>query len=114
VPAGKLRDRVAFDQRESGADDALGAGPGGFVERFTAAAEILPRFGGETVIASRLAGVQPATIKVRYAKDTAQVTPEWRLRDVRTDAIYNIKSIVDPDRRRQWLEILCETGKDDG
>jgi SPP1 family predicted phage head-tail adaptor len=114
MTSGELRHRVAFEERESQAADQYGRVQAAFVERFWAAAAIIPRFGGEAVLGARLQGTQPLTIKLRYSKEAARITPEWRARNARSGEIYNIRSVVDPDQRREWLEILCEAGRDNG
>jgi hypothetical protein len=38
------------------------------------------------------------------------IAEDWRARDVRSGVEYAIRSIVDPDDRRVWLEILAQTG----
>lgn len=107
--AGELRDRIAFEQRVD-EDDNAGNTQGAFEHRFDVAAAIVGKFGGETVLAARLEGREPATVTVRYSNSTKNVTPEWRIRDVRTGTVYNIRSIDDRLRKRQWLDMLCESG----
>lgn len=107
--ARQLRERIAFEVRAVVAD-SLGSVEGAFVERFTCAAGIQAKFGGEAVTAARLAGQQPVIITVRQFADTLEVTPAWRARDVRSGVIYNIRSIADPDAGGKWLELLCQSG----
>jgi head-tail adaptor len=111
--AGDLRHRIAFDKRQDVNPDApldLGNTQSAFVEQFVVAAKVEARFGGETVTAARLAGQQPVTITVRQSTQTRLITTDWRARDARTGTIYNIRSIVDPDDRRAFLEMLCQSG----
>lgn len=108
--AGSLRDRIAFDSRIE-TDDGAGNVRGKYSEQFVRWAEIKARFGGEEITAARLAGRQPVTILVRYdAMSTSRITPAWRARDVRKGTVYNIRAVADPDGRRQWLELLAESG----
>jgi SPP1 family predicted phage head-tail adaptor len=107
--ARQLRDRVAFEERDRVVDE-LGNEEGAFVARFSCAAGIRAKFGGEAVTAARLAGEQPAILTVRQTEATREVTTDWRVRDERTGVIYNIRSIADPDGGRVWLELLCQTG----
>jgi head-tail adaptor len=109
VRARQLRDRVAFEARES-VISALGSAEGAFVERFSCAAEIRAKLGGEAVTAARLAGEQPVAVTVRMTEATLEITTDWRARNVRTGEIYNIRSIVDPDGGRTWRELLCQSG----
>lgn len=107
--AGELRDRVAFEMRVP-EPDGYGSTLGPFVEQLVVAARITARFGGEQVMAARLAGRQPVTITVRQSADTRRIDETWRARNARTETMYAIRSIADPDGRREWLDILCETG----
>ncbi len=106
---GNLRHRVAFDARSDVADD-YGGTEAGFVEQFIVAAGIEARLGGEQVMAARLTGKQPVTITVRQSGQTRRIDTGWRARDVRTDVVYAIRSVVDPDDKRMYLDILAETG----
>lgn len=107
--ARQLRERVAFDQRETEAD-SLGSVESEFVQRFVCAAGIRAKFGGEAVTAARLASRQPVVITVRQSELTRAVEADWRVRDVRDGTIYNIRSIADPDGDGAWLEMLCQSG----
>lgn len=109
MPAGELRERVAFDKRAA-ASDGYGNEEGDFAEQFTRAARIQPKLGGEQVLASRLVGVQPFIIRVRYDSMTATVTEAWRIRDARNGAQYAIRSKANVDERRRYIDFLCETG----
>jgi head-tail adaptor len=111
--AGELRHRIAFDKRQDvnpDAPDDLGNVQSVFVEQFVVWAKVQAKFGGEAVAAARLVGQQPVTIVVRSSAQTRRIATDWRARDVCTGTIYAIRSIVDPDDRRQWLEILTQTG----
>jgi len=107
--AAELRHRVAFDKRQDITDE-YGNWQYNFVEQFVIAAKIQARFGGEIILAERLTGRQPVTIVVRQSDQTRTIAVDWRVRDVRYGVEYAIRSIVDPDDKRQWLEILTETG----
>lgn len=109
ITAGQLRHRVAFDRRQD-VEDEYGNTKSDFVEQFVVAAKVQAKFGGETVTAARLTGQQPVTIVVRQSAQTRQIGVDWRARDVRSGVEYAIRSIVDPDDRRAWLEILTQTG----
>ncbi|HYD66172.1 head-tail adaptor protein [Azospirillum sp.] len=107
--ARQLRERVAFEKR-SVVSDGFGNVRGEFEQQFVCAAAIVAKFGGEAVTAARLSGQQPVVITVRQVGATAEITTDWRARDVRTGVIYNIRSIADPDAGGQWLEMLCQSG----
>lgn len=105
---GPLHYRVAFDAPEYVAD-----GSGGqtrtWAEMLTCAAGFRFLRGGETVQAARLDGRQPAVVTIRSSSDARQITTDWRMRDTRTGAVYNVRSIV-PTDDRAFLELLCESG----
>lgn len=108
--AGQLRERVTF-QRRTASKDGYGNSVAGWQDQFTTAAELRPRLGGEAVLQERLAGRQPYLLTVRHFSQTAMVTPEWRAVDARnTNRVFNIRSVSNPDMRRQFLEFLVEEG----
>jgi head-tail adaptor len=111
--AGDLRHRVEFSKRQEvnpDYPDDLGNTESVFVPQFTVWAKVQAKFGGEAVVAARLTGQQPVTIVVRRSSNTALIGLDWQARDVRSGAVYAIRSIVDPDDKRQFLEILTQTG----
>lgn len=111
--AGELRHRVAFDKREDvnpDAPDDLGNTYSAFVEQFTVWAKVQAKFGGEAVTAARLTGQQPVTIVVRQSTQTNLIKTDWQARDAKSGEVYAIRSIVDPDDKRQFFEILTQTG----
>jgi SPP1 family predicted phage head-tail adaptor len=109
--AGDLRGRIHLQSRTA-IDDGYGnevAGP--WSTRFTVAAGFKPRLGGEEVMAARLGGQQPWIITIRQSSETRQVTTDWRIVDARDERrVFNIRSIVDPDGKRAFLEILAQEG----
>lgn len=109
---GQMRFRLHC-QAEGSAEDELGnpvpdGGP--FETRFTVSASMIPRNGGEAVIAGRLEGRQPFIVTVRSSELTRQITSEWRLVDARTDKVFAVKTAADPDGKRQWIDLLVEEG----
>lgn len=108
--AGDLRDRLRFEQRAV-LDDGYGNPVSGeFAEQFSRWAEVKPMRGGEDVLAARLQGTQPIMIRVRYDSLTKTITPEWRAVDVRNGTVYAIRTAVDMERRRMWIEMMAEAG----
>lgn len=114
--AADLRDKVGFYKRTA-AGDGYGNTQAGFpgTPEFPAvAANIAPRLGGEQVLADRLTGVNLVNITVRKSSSTATVEPDWRAKDERTAEVYNIRSIIDPNKgtssQGRFLEMLCEKG----
>ncbi len=109
--AGELRHRVGFFQRTA-TEDAYGNEQSGFAANpdFIVSAKVHAKFGGEAITAARLTGQQPVTIVVRQSTQTRQIMPDWQARDERSGALFNIRSIADPDDGRAWLEILTQSG----
>jgi len=108
-----LTHRIAFERRAL-FDDGYGNKRGEFGLVFEAQAGIQARMGGEAVLAERLAGRQPVTIRVRQSTGAREVTTDWRIRDVRTGTLYNIRAITDPfshtAERGRYFDILAESG----
>jgi SPP1 family predicted phage head-tail adaptor len=108
--AGALSERIAAEKRGT-ADDGYGNPvPSQFEVQFECAARLTPLKGTETVMASRLGGVQPMIIRVRHSSNTRQIQPDWQLRDVRKGTVYQIKSVANVDERREYLDILAISG----
>ncbi len=111
--AGDLRERILCQSRAD-VDDELGnpvPGGSGWATQFSVRAGFKPKHGGEVVLAGRLAGRQTYIVTVRSSMNTRQIAPDWRLVDARNPKrIFNVRSLADPDGKRQWLEILAEEG----
>lgn len=109
IDAGDLRWRVAFDRRAS-VPDGYGNTQIGFEEQFVVSARVQVRLGGEAMIAGYLQDRQPVMITIRQNAQTRAIKENWRARDVRSGALYAIRSIADPDGQGEWLDILALTG----
>ncbi len=121
LQAGDLRRKVGFYKRgEIGADSPPAPDYGNSETEFpaepefTCRANIKPRLGGESVLASRLTGTNLVNITVRQSINTAMVDTAWRAKDERSGEIFNIRSIIDPDEDTPnhgcFWEMLCEKG----
>lgn len=108
--AGSLSERIGFEAEVEG-DDGYGGVVVGFAEQFVEPARLEPRVGSETVIASRLQGLQPYTMTVRSNERTRTITQAWRARNKRTGVLYAIKAAVNIDERNQWIELLVVQGE---
>jgi head-tail adaptor len=106
--AGPLIDRVAFDQPVE-AKDGYGNVTTAFAEVFQMQAAFIFLRGGETVLAARLEGQQPALVRVRASANTALVTPEWRMRDVRRAKTYAVRAIT-LSIERGYYDLLVQSG----
>lgn len=121
--ASQLNRRVSFAKRgdlvDSYGNITPGAGP--WTEQFTIAARLQPKFGTnvESFAASRLASKQPYNLTVRACAATKAVRTDWQVVDARqtedangaSPRVFNIVSIVDPDERGQFLEMLVIEGE---
>lgn len=116
MPASELRDRLVFSVRadisgDSPPSDEYGNVLADWEEQFEVYAGIKPLKGGEDVIASRLSGVQPVVIRVRFSTNSERIRPDWRAIDIRTGIEYNIRSIADMDGKRRFFDILATAGE---
>lgn len=117
MQAGKLRERIAFDKRRVLTEP--GDGYGNLVEdwhyQFTTRGGLTPLRRGETVIASRLSGVQPYILLLRASSVTRQITTDWRCRHIDTGKVYNIQTVEpSPDRAEISCIIVEVNGSADG
>ena len=108
--AGSLSERIGFEAEVEG-DDGYGGVVVGWNEVFVEPGRLEPRVGSETVIASRLQGLQPFTMTVRSNERTRAITPAWRARNKRSGVVYEIKAAVNIDERNQWIELLVVQGE---
>lgn len=106
--AGDLFHRFAFDSRVA-ADDGYGNEVAGWAEQFHVRAGVTHIRGGEAVMASRLEGQHTQIVFVRASLQTKAVTPEWRVRNVRTGEAFAVKDVT-PTDDRLWLDFLCQSG----
>lgn len=108
--AGSLNGRVTFSRFVS-VEDEYGGHAGVWQDQFTAAASITWSRGGETVLAGRLQGKQPAILRIRTSAAARGITPDWRVRDARSGEAYNIREKPREERdSRGYLEMLVEAG----
>ena len=121
--AGALRNRVTFQRRGDLTDEygVVSPGAGPWADVYTCAARLQPKFGGdvESFAASRLSSKQPYNLTVRNCAAARAVRTDWRVVDARVGVdqngaaprVFNIATIVDPDERGQWLEMLVVEGE---
>ncbi|MBD0416508.1 phage head completion protein [Oryzicola mucosus] len=106
--ASELRNRVAFDKRPK-ADDGAGNKRGAWQEQFKQLAGYVYAGGGEAVMAARLEGRGVVKVRLRSSSQTRSIRSDWRMRDVRTGAEYNVKQ-VDFETDRRWVYLVVERG----
>jgi SPP1 family predicted phage head-tail adaptor len=107
--SGKRRARLSFEKR-SAISDGYGNQEGDWVAQFTVSGAIRPLRGSETVIAQRLAGVQPVIINVWRSSLTQAIASGWRAIELGTSTTYNIRAIADMTQNGRELEIMAEAG----
>lgn len=108
--SGALDKLVSFQTRAL-VDDGYGNEiSGDWEEQFQEPARLVPKMGSETIIASRMTGVQPYTLTVRGSERTRCITTDWRVVNVRSGAAYNILTNVNVDERGAWQEMLVTEG----
>jgi len=110
--ASRLTQRFTFQSR-SATPDEFGNTQAGFADAFTEPAElVVPRLGSEAVIAARLQGTQPVTIRVRLNSRTVQIQADWRAVDSRAPNIVYAMTAppIDREQKRRWLEIPATVG----
>lgn len=108
--AGDLKFRLRFEARAQD-DDGAGNVRASWVAQFTVSAALLPRTGGEEVLAARLAGVQPVIVQVRRSTDTLRIRADWRAVNVQTGEVYAITAPpVDRTGRRHYLDMSATLG----
>jgi head-tail adaptor len=108
--AGAMRDRLRFESRAV-VDDTFGnTVSGDWTHRFTRSADVRPARGGEEVLSAKLQGIQPVRIVVYSDSETRTVTPDWRAVDSRSGLVYAIRTIVDEERRGQFLTLDAVAG----
>lgn len=111
MPAGKLKHRVRLEKRTQ-ADDGFGTiVAGDWTPQGTVWAQLTPRLGSESVMAERLQGRQPYTVRVRASSLTRQVDASWRAVNVRTGEVMSIISpLADVGQDGAYLDFLAMSG----
>lgn len=119
--AGALNCRVTFQKRAITQDEYGNDVTGDFADVFSISARLAPlvaRLASESVIAARLASLQPYNLTVRSCADTRDVRADWRVYDARQGMVdgkparfWNIKTIINPDEQGAYLEMLVVEGE---
>ncbi len=61
-----------------------------------------------------MAGTNFDNITVRHSSQTVLVDTDWMAKNERTGVKYQIRSIVNPDQKKAFIEMLCERGAETG
>lgn len=108
--AGDLNRRLTFTCRAAKDDGYGNVQSGEFEPAFSLSAAVVPLKGGEQVIASRLAGMQPVVIKVRWCRQSRLIGSGWQAVDARSGETFDITSAADMDGKRMFIDILATSG----
>jgi head-tail adaptor len=108
MQAGQLSERFSFEKRVDAAD-GFGNFEGAWERQFVVAARRKMLVGGETVMAARLSGRQPAVLTIRSSIQARTITTDWRAVDTRSGDVWNIRSVT-PMEDRSGIDLLCERG----
>jgi head-tail adaptor len=108
--AGAMREKIEFQVKITSPDE-YGNEQTEWQTQFTTAARLTPMKGGEPVIASRLAGVQPYIISIRSCVAARAVTTAWRAVDARNPSrIFNITSAANVDEKNAYIDMMATQG----
>jgi SPP1 family predicted phage head-tail adaptor len=114
MEAGNLSNRVSVQEPVS-VPDGYGGKTVTWTNYLDIWAMIEPLKGRALYYAQQIDEKVDARIVVRYsaagAKNTSLIQPGWRI--VQNGIVYRISAIVDPDMRKEVLELTCETLRDE-
>lgn len=109
--AGRLRERVAFDEPVQAP-----TGDGGTVTGWSeppvsheCRAEFIYARGSEAIDAARLTGRSIYKVRIRSSQAARRITSAWRMRDVHRDVEYQVRE-VDAITDRHWIYVVVESG----
>jgi SPP1 family predicted phage head-tail adaptor len=106
--AGDLREEIELQALVTVSDGA-GGSTQSWETVLTAPARIKTLKAGETVMAGRLQGTATVVVTVRNQPALADAKTTWKLKNSRTDQMYEIAAIT-LDEREAFVDILCTIG----
>lgn len=108
MQAGKLNRRVTIQQRTAG-QDALGQSNGAWSDLATLWASVLHLSGLQAIKANAEVSEVQASIRLRYRTDITA-----GMRAVLGTTIYDIKAVLPDQARREFVDLTCTTGANQG
>ena len=102
-----MRERVTISS-DAGVADTGGGRTVVWSTVCTVWAKVIPINGREIQIGPGQQAEVSTLIVVRYSTATSAITAGMKATIRSVD--YNIRSVIDPDLRRTWLELLCDRG----
>lgn len=114
--AGELITPVEFESREPlpPPGDENGTAIGAWRHQFFAHAKLVPLRRGESVIAGRLAGVQPYVLTIRDKAAAKYLATDWRVKNRRTGETFNITTVERDPAKRGEVSCVIVAGVADG
>jgi SPP1 family predicted phage head-tail adaptor len=111
--AGQNRSRLTFDMPSVSIDDAGGQSVV-WATQFTVWAWIHPLTGRERSRSDQIIADLDTRIRIRWDPRTARINATWRCRDA-AGTVYNIAAPpIQADLRRREIELLCNSGMNQG
>lgn len=106
--SGVLQESVAFDAPTVSTDE-YGGQISGWTEQFRDRVQFIYQRGREAENAGRLTGSAVFKVKMRSSTKSREITPDYRMRDVRRGVAFNIRE-VDAISDRRWVWLMAESG----
>lgn len=109
MKAGPLNKRVTIQRLGEGQDEAGQLGPAWVDVGSPVWASILHQSGRETIKSDASTSIVRASIRVRYRADV-----DASMRVLHGAKIYAIKAVLPDEVRREYIDLVCETGGSNG
>lgn len=104
---GQFRKKLYFE-RSKRADDGGGGAAITWIPAWSCWGSIQPERGREVLAAGRLESSNGAVIRIRSSAAAREIDASYRVKD--GDDIYVVRSIINPDQRGRFLDLVCEKG----
>lgn len=118
MKAGALRERVVIETAVDTQDSTTGEPVRTWSTLATVWASIEPLRVREALIANIVLSQADTRIRIRWARALANLGTKSRVRwtgvDGRNEVIYDVVSVIEPMVRRQELELICQSGTNEG
>lgn len=108
LAAGSFHERITL-QSKSATRNAIGEEVVVWTDRATVWADVRPIRGREFFAAAQMQATIDTVASIRYRAD---VVAEWRL--LWRGRPYDIRSVIDVGARRERIELMCQSGVNDG
>lgn len=108
MQAGRLTSRVSIERRTV-IEDPMGGGVVTWVPLATLWANFRNVSGSEAIRNDAPVGVTKASVRIRYRED---IDPTCRL--IHRGTTYNIESVLPDQVAREYCDLVCSTGANDG